>query len=312
MLTIRGCRPEDYTGISVIVSLTRSEPFSAEELMEEDRRARIAGAFTRLVAADEQGRIVGYGCAEQFPWMPEGEWELYAVAHPDHRRCGVGSAIYKAVEQIALEGGATSFSAYCRSTDPYFLQWAQRRGFEADLHRTEAVLDLTEWDGSRFAGHIAQVRASSICLEFFDGETPEEIVRGIWEVERLTGPDVPDYRPDAPFPAFEIYWQMWREYKEPRLTVVALDGDRVVGTSFLFYSHRPGKGAYTGYTGVLRPYRGNGLALALKLLTIEGAVARGVSRMRTNNDFENPPMLAVNEKLGYQLVPGPIRLKKSL
>lgn len=311
MVTVRECRPEDYEGVSVICCLTRPEPFSAEELREEDRRARLAGTFTRLVAEDEAGRIVGYGCAEQFPWLPEGEWELYAVTHPDHRRQGVGSAIYQAVEQIAVKGGATAFSAFCRSTDPYFLEWAQRRGFATDLARTESVLELADWDSSRFAGHVERVQAGEIRLAVYDGETPEAIVRGLWELEKLTGPDVPDYRPEAPFPTFEVYWQMWREYTEPRLTVVALDGDRVVGTSFLFYSHRPGKGGYTGYTGVLREYRGKGLALALKLLTVEGAVARGVPRMRTNNDFENPPMLAVNEKLGYKLVPGPIRLKKA-
>lgn len=309
--SIRECRPEDYPGVAIVASLTRPEPFSAGELQDEDRRGRLAGTLHRLVAVDEAGTVAGYACAESFPWFPENRWELYVATHPERRGRGVGRALYEAAEQIALAGGAQSFVAWCRSTDPAYFAWAQRRGFVSDLLRTESVLDLSTFDSSRFAGVLDQVRAGGIRLELFDGPTPEAIVHGVWDVERLTGPDVPDYEPDAPFPTYEVYRQMWNEYTDPRLTVVALDGDRVVGVSTLFYSRTPGKGGYTGYTGVLREYRGRHIALAVKLLTVEGAMHRGVPRMRTNNDFENPSMLAVNTRLGYQLVPGPRRITKS-
>lgn len=70
----------------------------------------------------------------------------------------------------------------------------------------------------------------------------------------LTGPDVPDYEPDEPFPSYETFRKLWMEYTEPRFVAVALDGERVVGSS----------------------------------------------------------MLAVNTRLGYQLVPGPRRILKAL
>jgi GNAT superfamily N-acetyltransferase len=62
--------------------------------------------------------------------------------------------------------------------------------------------------------------------------------------------------------------------------------------------------AYNAFTGVLREYRGRGLAQALKLQTILLAKREGVRYVRTNNDSKNAPMLAVNRKLGYMPEPG--------
>lgn len=161
-------------------------------------------------------------------------------------------------------------------------------------------------------GLLERVESTGIRLATFDGDVPPAIVAGLWDLERLTAPDVPDYEPDASFPTLELYQQQSYAYTKPRLTAVALDGERVVGATWLNYTRPAYTGGYTGYTGVLREYRGRSIALAVKLLTVQGAVERGVPRMRTNNDFENPAMLAVNEKLGYRMVPGPRRIKKSL
>lgn len=312
MLSIRECRLEDYEGCAIICSLTRPEAFTAQDLIDEDAADRLAGTLHRLVAEGADGQILGYAYASHMPWDAERNWTLYAVAHPEHRRQGVGTALYQAAEAIAVANGATALTAWCRSEDPGNFAWAQRHGYTEDLLRTESVLDLTDWDGSRFDGLLERIQETGIHLVTFDGDVPPAIVAGLWDLERLTAPDVPDYEPDAPFPSLDLYQQQWYAYNKPRLTAVALDGERVVGATWLNYTRPAHTGGYTGYTGVLREYRGRSIALAVKLLTVEGAVARGVPRMRTNNDFENPAMLAVNEKLGYKLVPGPQRIKKSL
>lgn len=88
------------------------------------------------------------------------------------------------------------------------------------------------------------------------------------------------------------------------------DGERIAGYSDLLFPQEPGGEAYTQYACVRREYRGRGVALAVKLLTIQEAIKAGAARMRTNNNPENLPMLRVNEKLGYQMLPGPRSLKK--
>jgi hypothetical protein len=46
------------------------------------------------------------------------------------------------------------------------------------------------------------------------------------------------------------------------------------------------------------------VAQALKLLAIRCARRYGAVYIRTHNDSENAPMLAINRKLGYQPQPG--------
>jgi RimJ/RimL family protein N-acetyltransferase len=50
----------------------------------------------------------------------------------------------------------------------------------------------------------------------------------------------------------------------------------------------------------MRAHRGRGLALAVKLASIEGAARNGITQLATRNDEENEPMLAVNRRLGYR------------
>jgi GNAT superfamily N-acetyltransferase len=54
-------------------------------------------------------------------------------------------------------------------------------------------------------------------------------------------------------------------------------------------------------TGVRRAYRRQGIALALKLRTIEYAREHGFERILTNSD--NPAMRALNRKLGFRAGP---------
>jgi predicted GNAT superfamily acetyltransferase len=53
-------------------------------------------------------------------------------------------------------------------------------------------------------------------------------------------------------------------------------------------------------TGVVPWRRGRGLGLACKLASIGWAAENGITLMATTNDEANAPMLAINERLGYE------------
>ena len=80
---------------------------------------------------------------------------------------------------------------------------------------------------------------------------------------------------------------------------MAVADDGVVGTSFLF-ADRGGGLAANGGTGVMRAYRGKGLGLLMKQHSLAWAAAAGITRVMTQNDTTNAPMLAINARLGYQ------------
>ena len=78
----------------------------------------------------------------------------------------------------------------------------------------------------------------------------------------------------------------------------AWDGNRMVALSYLDFPIERGN-VWTSYTASDGGYRGRGIAQAVKNETVGQAVELGISRIRTDNDSENEPMLAINRKLGY-------------
>lgn len=68
----------------------------------------------------------------------------------------------------------------------------------------------------------------------------------------------------------------------------------------------------TGTTGVLAAHRGRGVATLVKLASLRYLKAHGYTEARTHNDTANPPILALNEKLGYRRLRGWLAWAKEL
>lgn len=316
MYEIREAEPADYTMIAEIASRIKPEPVTGEEILTQDRRLQDdpAWTFRRIVGVrPEDGQIVGYCFAERGNWEPEGRWSVYAGVHPDYRGRGAGRALLAAAEGFARDRGAARLRSWCRGDHDDAFAWAQRRGYVMTRQRTESVLDLKSFDWPAFAPVIDRVRAGGLTLTLMDGEkVPEELLHQIYDVDRITSPDIPVWQADDVFPSWEQYRKEWGENTDPFVIALAMDGDKLVGLSTLYFDSVPGNSAGIGYTGVLREYRGRSIAMAAKLLTMEEAIRRGVPSIRTNNDPDNPSMLAVNVKLGFQFIPGPRLLEKQI
>jgi GNAT superfamily N-acetyltransferase len=57
--------------------------------------------------------------------------------------------------------------------------------------------------------------------------------------------------------------------------------------------------AFSEMTGVLRPYRGRGLSLALKLLAVRFGRSEGYRWLRTFRHPRNASAIATNRRLGF-------------
>lgn len=139
-----------------------------------------------------------------------------------------------------------------------------------------------------------------------------EARRALWEVERTVARDIPGGAESTTRP-FETFVQRVCDAPgfSPDLQFIAADGDAWIGLALT--ARRPETNAlYNNITGVLPAWRNRGVALALKLLVIRAASQRGAAYLRTHNDSENTPMLAVNRKLGYRPEPGYYRMRARL
>ena len=75
----------------------------------------------------------------------------------------------------------------------------------------------------------------------------------------------------------------------------------IASTDIHVYKSEPHKG-WTGGLGVLKKFRRQGIATALKIKAIETLLKKGITEVRTDNE-ENNPMYKINIELGFKPVP---------
>jgi RimJ/RimL family protein N-acetyltransferase len=125
-------------------------------------------------------------------------------------------------------------------------------------------------------------------------------VRDLFDLELRAAPDEPAYEADTVI-TFEqfVAHELDAPQALPEANFLALDGDRIVGVSRLNADLANAHVLDQGFTGVDPQYRGRGIALTLKLATIDYARAHAFQEIHTQNDSENGPMLHINARLGF-------------
>lgn len=124
--------------------------------------------------------------------------------------------------------------------------------------------------------------------------------------------DIPTTVPsrDLTLEEWKRFWFTNPAIGEDRMWVAIQDG-HVAGISLLDTPVVRGV-PWTAYTGTARAFRGRGIARALKYESIGQAVESGFTRVRTNNDADNPAILSINQEMGYRLVAPLIELHRKL
>ncbi len=309
-IIVRTAVPEqDYEQLAPVLNTVWNDtPVTAAMLHEWDTRKPKDQLTRRSVAVTPTGEIVGYAEVMYLPWKPAGHFWLWLMVEPTHRHQGIGRALYDDALQFAQINGATLFSTSVNEAQPEGLRFAEQRHFTIERREFESTLDIKAFDEQRFVGVVETVEASGIRLLSLAeiGDTPE-IRRKLYEIHRATALDIPGS--DSTFPSFEQSsdWLFQASWYRPEGQLLAIDGDAYVGLCSVGY-YQDTNSFYNFMTGVDRSYRGRKIGLALKLLAIRLAKAYGADAMRTNNDSQNEPMLAINRQLGYQPLPGVYQL----
>ena len=139
----------------------------------------------------------------------------------------------------------------------------------------------------------------------------EENQRRLYDLNKRNALDIPGR--DPTFSRFEDFQKhvFGASWFRPEGQILAADRDRWIGLTAIGYFAQTNS-TYNMFTGVERDYRGRKIALALKLLATRFARELSAVYVRTNNDSENAPILAINQKLGYKPAPGYFKCVKVL
>ena len=294
----------DFPALAALLAFRDPEPPTPELLHEWEGNAPAGLIRQRLVAFDDDGALAGHSDAASWHWELPGQFWLSVVVAPEARRHGLGARLAETALEFAREQEATRLLIEVRDNDPGSLRFVERYNFQRRRHIFESQLKLTTFDESRFVGALARAEATGV--RFFTladlGDT-EEAQRRLHAINSTWAHDVPGREGDfMPFEQFRktVCSASW--YR-PDGQIIAVAGDDWVGMAAVGYFATTNS-MYNMFTGVDAAWRGKGIALALKLLAIDCARRYGADYIRTNNDSENAPMLAVNHKLGYQPEPG--------
>lgn len=159
-------------------------------------------------------------------------------------------------------------------------------------------LDTDGFADAEFEPYLRQAGASGIGFTSMAelGDTPDHRQR-LYELNRTCSADIPERG--------EFF--TYDEYVAQRIAVLATDwrgvvlasdGDTWIGMAAT--SAHPDRGyAFNQMTGVLAPYRGRGLSLALKLLAIRYVRTAGLRWLATFHHPGNAVAIAMNRRLGF-------------
>jgi GNAT superfamily N-acetyltransferase len=287
----------------------RSEPYSADTVREWIEHQRPGRDCRITVAMDASGARAGYNEAIHETWYPAGQYKLWVQVEPRFQRQGIGAALYADALAYARSQGAKRLISEVSDACLPCLEFAAQRGFTIERHIFESVLDLETFDETPYLPQLASLEAEGLSFASLAdlGCTPEAKAQ-LYQINRAVVLDIPGMEGDfIPYDQFEQL-VIGADWFNPAGQFLAALGEVWVGMVAVRLIPEK-QGAYNLITGVLAPYRGRKIALAMKIHANRYACAHGARYLRTNNDSLNAPMLAINRKLGYQPEPGLYRLR---
>jgi GNAT superfamily N-acetyltransferase len=270
----------------------------------------------RLIAVHE-GEAIAFAAASHDLW--EGDDKRYGTIRVGLRHDGWTDQRYdqlvQAAEDWLREEGAATSVARVREDFASDLVALQRLGYrenrrmriselDLEVHR-DAILETRE--RCRRA-----MREQGVTLTVLSEDDDPDKFRKLYAMVIESEKDIPTTVPwrELDFDEWKTFWFSSPAIREDRFWV-AREGDQIVGTSVLDTPVVRGV-PYTAYTGTSRAVRGRGIARALKYESMGQAIEAGYTRVRTNNDADNPAILRINEAMGYRPIAPLIELHRTL
>jgi mycothiol synthase len=316
---IREFRDEDYPAEARLSNrVDPDDPTTPEELRHWDESTAAPHLVHRKFVTEERetGAVVATGAIHQIPfnYHPHKFWTSVHV-DPDHRRRHLGQTMYALLEREASERAAIALWASVLLGDTAGRGFLERQGFVEQRRLWVSRLDLARVDLPSVPDRTPELAAEGIRFSTLAKEGPDnaDVHRRLYRLWDACGQDVPivGQHTSVPFETF-VRLELGRPEVLTDATFLAIQGDEYVGMSSHEVHGLERSTLRIGFTGVLRTFRGHGIATELKRRAIEYARAQGYRFLRTGNDSLNAPIWAINQRLGFERLRTWIQAEKSL
>jgi GNAT superfamily N-acetyltransferase len=300
-LVIRQWTQEDYPVLLEIRNACMPDyAISLNEYRRGDE-VRDAKCYHNRLVAERYGATIGFasfGHTESM-YNPQ-RFEFQVQVLPQHRRQGIGSALYNAMNTDLERLEPDALRTYTREDMPADIRFIEKRGYVEEQRYWESRLNVASFDTAPFAGAQTRPAEDGVTLTTYGAlaDDPERD-RKMYELETELFRDLP-----SPEPLTDLTYEQYRKHvlESPNLLpdgwIVAVHGGEYIGVSGVWHAQdKPYLD--TGLTAVKREWRRHGIALAMKLRVIDYARREGYAEIRTDNESNNRGMLSINERLGF-------------
>ena len=312
-MTVRPAKLSDAEFVADLETAIRPDDPRDAIIMKEIWRNPEENTKIERFIGQVGGDRVAYAEQSHEHWKtPKHYGRVSADLIPSHRTAARIDALFAAMEDRSRADGTKTFTAWSSADDELLVGTLEARGYAEERRQRFWELDLVANRAkleAMAAESRAKMRDEKIRLLTVDRDADPEKWKKLWRLTEEAASDVPRTVPYAES-SFEDYMKWMRSpgLHEDRIWI-AREGDALLGVSILLYPPKRGV-VSTDWTGVARAGRGRGIARALKYETVMQAIALGVDRIRTDNDFKNTPILHINETMGYKRRADGIQLMK--
>lgn len=308
--------PDDYDPIAIVLRAEMHEwAPTPEELAHEDAARAPALHWAVFVAEAPhvwKQPVVGMASVGHDARAHRaGKFVINIRVPPELQGRGIGARLYDTLMTHLAPLAPREVQTNVWAALDRAVRFVTDRGFSEAWRRTDSALTVAGFDWAPYAGLEERLGERGVAVRTFaELESDPARLTKLYELDWALWRDIPYGEPLTPVPV-----EQWtRELVDapgflPDACFIAVRGDEYVGYSYL----TEGEGYLnTEMTGVLGPYRGQGIATLLKLRGVRYALERGIPELSTVNDSVNTGMLALNAKLGFRRVGDTIRFVKQI
>jgi mycothiol synthase len=260
--------------------------------------------------------LVAMGEIAQLPrnYHPQKYWVTVLVDPPVRQR-GIGRALYDRLEAEARRRDATTLWVTVGADEADSMNFARSRGFVEVRRQRQSRVRLAESRADLLADRSAELGAIGVEFTTLAAEGPEreEVRREYFRLHNVSSEGMPAVGTRT-FPSYEEFVELDLSGPGffPEGIFLALRGREYVGVTVLNRSGARSDLLRVGFTGTDPRFRGRGLATELKRRSIEFARSRGFSAVETWNDYENPRIWSINERVGFRTIHTVVTAERSL
>lgn len=296
-IEIRPAGEGDFPAIVELINTLYGTTYTVEETKRSDQAAARLGLVVGRVGAWKEDRLIGmarYGHKEIASYPDK--YEFFVLVRPEHRRQGIGSRIAQTVFQAIRERGGLAAYHSVDEGQTGAMAFLEKLGLKEFSRMILQRLDLRYWDYTDHAQVVEEVREAGVEItSLAQLGLSDKAIQEVYKVHMAVSADQPG---DFVFVTEEQFRE--RELILPDGYILAWKNGRIVGESFMApYEGDPGALQHR-VTGVLREFRGQHIATALKVATVAWAHGHGYHKIDTWIRIENGAMLHINEGVGFR------------